>query len=455
MSPGAIPTAVPDELTRAALSSKLEKVSSTEVLPTKSTTTPALAELDASKLTFTRNPSPGTVISQDDPIVFKSPPCTDHMLVADWTAESGWEAPEIKPYGPFTLMPTASVFHYATECFEGLKAYRGYDGKVRLFRIDRNCNRMLNSSVRVSLPAFPPAELAKLIKALVAVDSKRWLPNKGSILYIRPTMIGTQASLGVQVPRAARLFIVMCLFPDLSAAHTPAPAAAPSTEGQTFPAPPTSNGHRAGLKLYASAEDSIRAWPGGFGYAKLGANYGPSLLASGEAKKRGYDQILWLFGNDGQVTEAGASNFFVVWRNKQGGLELITAPLDDKIILDGVTRRSVLELARARLSTEGLASLNGSAKGLESVQAVERKYTMSEIVEAFEEGRLVEAFVAGTAVSLDSLPGYLRGHYLSGLEFSLTVTSTSLRQSTRFIIVAQMSLSRLVTKLAPAVATPS
>lgn len=134
----------------------------------------------------------------------------------------------------------------------------------------------------------------------------------------------------------------------------------------------------------ASKEDTVRAWPGGFGYAKVGANYGPSLIAQGEAKARGFDQVLWLLGKDCDVTEAGASNFFVVWRTGEGKLQLVTAPLDDKIILDGVTRRSVLELARERLGGE--------------LEIVERKYTMGEVKNAAEEGRLLEAFATGTAV---------------------------------------------------------
>ena len=144
-----------------------------------------------------------------------------------------------------------------------------------------------------------------------------------------------------------------------------------------------------GLKLHTNPEDMVRAWVGGFGYAKVGANYGPSLLATNEARQRGFGQILWLYGPEGFCTEAGASNFFVVWRSKETGrLELVTAPLDDKLILDGVTRRSVVELARERLAGE--------------VEVVERKYTIDEVVEADREGRIVEAFAAGTAVCIPS-----------------------------------------------------
>ena len=122
-------------------------------------------------------------------------------------------------------------------------------------------------------------------------------------------------------------------------------------------------------------------------------------MAQGEARERGFDQILWLFGPEGNVTEAGASNFFVVWRNKESGkLELITAPLGDKIILDGVTRRSVLELVRARLSDKSTED-EEDARNLERLTVVERKFTIQEIMEAYKEGRLVEAFAAGTHVS--------------------------------------------------------
>jgi branched-chain amino acid aminotransferase len=143
-----------------------------------------------------------------------------------------------------------------------------------------------------------------------------------------------------------------------------------------------------GLKLLAST-DGVRAWPGGFGFAKVGANYGPSLMANGEARARGYDQVLWLL--NGQITEAGASNFFVMWKSKDGKTQLVTAPLGDKIILDGVTRRSILQLTRERLSH--------GRNGLDPVKIVERQFTMEDVVQAVNEGRILEAFAAGTAVS--------------------------------------------------------
>lgn len=128
----------------------------------------------------------------------------------------------------------------------------------------------------------------------------------------------------------------------------------------------------------------IRAWPGGFGNAKVGANYGPAIVASTETRHRGFHQILWLFGPEGYCTGAGGSNFFVLWKKKNSErMELLTAPLDDGVILEGVTRANVLDLARERLGDE--------------IDVVERKYTMDEVMEAYREDRMVEAFGSGTA----------------------------------------------------------
>lgn len=312
--------------------------------------------------------------------------CTDHMVTARWTLEDGWEAPELKAYGPLSIMPTASVLHYATECFEGLKLYRGQDGKLRLFRVRRNCERLRRSAARISLPDFPAEQLEILIKKLCATDGAKWLPNKGGFLYLRPTFIGTDPGLGVQVPKEALLYVIIAVFPDWSdPRNLPAASAVNPDLSEAVT-------KAQGLKLLASKEDSIRAWPGGFGYAKLGANYGPSLVGQGEARARGYDQILWLFGGNASVTEAGASNFFVVWKTKEGQQQLITAPLEDNLILEGVTRASVLQIAQERLSAE-----NASKYGAESLEVIERKFTMQEILDAYQDGRLVEAFAAGTA----------------------------------------------------------
>ncbi|KAK3181593.1 hypothetical protein K4F52_007148 [Lecanicillium sp. MT-2017a] len=321
---------------------------------------PAVAELDASKLTYSLTQSPRSVPDEAVANAGTETVATDHMLTVGWSADQGWATPELKPYGPLSLMPTASCLHYATECFEGLKVYRGFDGKLRIFRPDRNAARMCMSAGRISLPTFPPAELEKLIIALLEVDGPKWLPKErpGAYLYLRPTLIGTQSQLGVQSPREALLYIIITFMPKMDN-------------------PP------GGMRLHTSPEDMVRAWVGGFGYAKVGANYGPSLMATAEARRSGYHQILWLYGPQGECTEAGASNFFVLWKRKDGKKELITAPLDDKLILDGVTRRSCVDLARERLAGE--------------IEVTERKYTIDELVEADAEGRILESFAAGTA----------------------------------------------------------
>ncbi|KNG81241.1 branched-chain amino acid aminotransferase, partial [Aspergillus nomiae NRRL 13137] len=316
--------------------------------------------LDASKLiyTYTTNPrdvpDEATANSGDETI------CTDHMVVATWKVSTGWSTPELKPYGPLNLMPTASCLHYATECFEGLKVYRGYDGKLRVFRPDRNAARLNMSASRISLPQADPDEITKLIHALLEVDGAKWLPKEraGSFLYLRPTLIGTQPTIGLVKSKQAILYIILSYMPRQDT-------------------PP------GGMRLLTSPEDMVRSWVGGFGYAKVGANYGPSVLATQDAMQRGFHQILWLYGDQGECTEAGGSNFFVVWRRKDGKKEIITAPLDDRLILDGVTRRSCLHLAKERLSDE--------------FEVTERKYTISELIEAEAEGRLLESFAAGTA----------------------------------------------------------
>ncbi|KAL1902987.1 hypothetical protein Sste5346_000899 [Sporothrix stenoceras] len=348
------------DLTGQALEHKMAEIAKSK---NGSSTPSTKAELDASKLIYELTTSPRPVpASIEAACAGTETICTDHMVTVAWDAETGWATPELRPYGPLSLMPTASVLHYATECFEGLKVYRGADDKLRLFRPDCNAQRMLTSAVRISLPAFPPVELEKLIVALMAVDGPKWLPRGGGpdeYLYLRPTMIGTQPQLGVQAPRSALLYITASYMPRLDVV-------------------------KGGMRLHTSPEDMVRAWVGGFGYAKVGANYGPSLQATIEARARGFHQILWLYGPEGYCTEAGASNFFVVLKDKETGqTQLVTAPLDDRLILDGVTRRSIVQLARERLAGE--------------VEVVERRYTIAELQDAHKEGRIVESFAAGTA----------------------------------------------------------
>lgn len=332
------------------------------------------APLDASKLIIKKSQNLQPVGWLQDPPTGIQSNGTDHMLKVRWNEITGWAAPEIVSYQDLVIPATASCLHYATQCYEGMKVYRGHDGRLRLFRPEANCRRLAQSALQVSLPTFETSELERLIIALAGLDCPRWLPARscsGKSLYVRPAMIADGPTIGVRLPAEALLFVIMVPWPELE----------PSLVS-------------SGLQLITSRAESIRAWPGGFGNSKIGANYGPSFLSLGEARSLGFDQVLWLFGADGAVTEAGASNFYVVWRNQAGKVELVTASLEDKVILPGITRDSIITLARERLNDTGAQDHSHTA-----LTVVERRFTMTEIAVARQENRLIEAFVSGTAVS--------------------------------------------------------
>lgn len=283
---------------------------------------------------------------------------TDHMLTAEWTAASGWLAPKINPYQNFSLDPATSVLHYAFTAFEGTKAYRAKDGSVRLFRPDKNFERLNRSVARIALPTFDGKAATELLRKFVELD-QRFIPDaRGYSLYLRPTMIGTQRTLGVGPPGSALFFIIA------------------SPVGPYY-----ASGFKA-VNLEATTY-ATRAWPGGVGDAKLGANYAPCVVPQVQAASRGYHQNLWIFGEDEKITEVGTMNLFIVLEKPEGGKELVTAPLDG-MILAGVTRDSILALARERLGPKGWT-------------ISERYATMPEIAKASDEGRLLEVFGSGTA----------------------------------------------------------
>lgn len=278
---------------------------------------------------------------------------TDHMLECDWTAENGWVAPKISPRAPFQMDPASSVFHYAIEAFEGFKVYRDPEGKLCMFRPMSNMERLNRSALRVGLPAFNGREFLECVKELIKLDQS-WVPEgKGYSLYIRPTYISTYPVVGVTISRAAKLYVIM------------------SPVGPYY-----ATGWHA-VKLLTS-DGYCRAFPGGTGNVKIGGNYALSLVPQREAADKGYQQVLWLF-ND-KLTEVGTMNFMLFWTNKQGERELITCPLTD-MILPGITRDSCLKLARS----------------WNEFKVSEKDYTISEVVEALNEGRVLEAFGTGTA----------------------------------------------------------
>ncbi|TFY62449.1 hypothetical protein EVJ58_g3859 [Rhodofomes roseus] len=292
---------------------------------------------------------------------------TDHMLIASYDPEHGWSDPEIKPYGPICLDPASSCFQYSTNVFEGMKAYVGPDGEVRLFRPDLNMARMRRSAGRVALPPFDTDALLTLIQRLVQLES-RWIPNiQGYSLYLRPTIIGTRPNLGVTASDHALLYVIC------------------SPAGPYFGA-----GSARQISLLANV-DVVRSWPGGTGGYKLALNYAPTLKPQQSAELQGYNQVLWLL--DGKVTEAGAMNFFAVVKQDENNWDVITPPLDGTI-LPGVTRDSCIALSAAHPSRTTLPHLPETLH----LHAHERTLTMSDLKQWHAEGRLLEAFTVGTAV---------------------------------------------------------
>jgi branched-chain amino acid aminotransferase len=226
-------------------------------------------------------------------------------------------------------------------------------------------DRMNASLARLELPHFDGAQLTKLLGELVKLE-KDWIPRgDGFSLYLRPTVIGTHPFIGVGPSARCKLFVIC------------------SPVGPYYP-----EGFKP-VSLYAD-EVHVRAWPGGTGRYKLGSNYGLTIRPQVEAAQRGYAQVLWLFGEQQLVTEVGTMNFFVFWRNKRTGRkELVTAPLDGTI-LPGVTRQSILDLARE----------------WDEFDVREQDFTIHELVEAAQEKRLLEAFGAGTAAVVAPVKGF-------------------------------------------------
>lgn len=287
---------------------------------------------------------------------------TSHMLTCDWSRSEGWEPPVIDKYQNLSLSPAASSLHYALQCFEGMKAYRRKDGKVFLFRPDMNARRMIRSSTRLEMPGFSPEQFVETVKKIVWLD-RDWIPTeKGYSLYIRPSMIATERCLGVAAPETAKFFVIL------------------SPVGPYY-----KEGFKP-VKLLAD-KNNVRAWAGGVGDYKLGANYGPTIRPQRLAAEKGYSQVLWLGPGD-TVTEVGSMNMLFYWTNKDGDKEVVTAPLDGTV-LPGVTRDSVLTLLREW----------GECK------VTERNITIQEVAEACQEGRMIEAFGTGTAAVISLVNG--------------------------------------------------
>jgi branched-chain amino acid aminotransferase len=275
---------------------------------------------------------------------------TDHMLEADF--ENGeWKNIEIKPYQPLLLNPSLAALHYGQAIFEGIKAYKNKSGDAFIFRPFDNFHRFNISAERMQMPLIPEELFMEGMRQLIALD-KNWIPShEDHSLYIRPFMFSSDELIGVRPSDTYKFMIIL------------------SPTGPYYAAP---------MRIYVE-ENYVRAAPGGVGYAKAAGNYGAAMLATADAKKKGYDQVLWMDAFEHKyVQEIGTMNVFFIIGNTA-----ITPDLEQGTILDGVTRQSTITL----LKEMGFA-------------VEERPLGIDNIIDAYKAGVLYEVFGTGTAATI-------------------------------------------------------
>ncbi|MDR0292947.1 MAG: branched-chain amino acid aminotransferase [Oscillospiraceae bacterium] len=275
---------------------------------------------------------------------------TDHMFLMDYEPEKGWRDPRIVPHGPLSLDPAAMCLHYGQELFEGLKAYRGADGKVRLFRYRDNIRRFNRSCERLDIPVIDEEAFREALFALLRLEMD-WVPRSADTsLYIRPYLIATDPFIGV---RSSKSYLFIILLSPVGAYY---------------------KGGLSPTGIYVETED-VRAVRGGMGSVKAAANYAATLRAQTRAGAKGFAQVMWLDALERKyVEEVGTSNAFFVF-----GGTVVTPPAGGSI-LPGITRDSCLCLLREW-----------------GVPAEERLISIDEVWQAHAGGRLSEAFATGTA----------------------------------------------------------
>ena len=275
---------------------------------------------------------------------------TDHMLVWEYDSESGWGEMEIKKFENLPISPACCSLHYGQGIFEGLKAYKCEDGSIKMFRPLDNFKRMNNSAKSLCMQTFDEFEALKGLKPLIEIE-KEWIPtNPGTALYIRPFMYGSENFLGVHPSKKYTFCIILS---------------------------PVGSYYKNGLKptKLIVEQELTRACKGGTGEAKCMGNYACSLLAGERAKALGFDQVLWLDGEEKKyVEEVGAMNIFFVIDGK------VVTPNLDGTILPGITRNSAIKILQA----------NG-------YEVEERRVGIAELVKAYKKGKLEECFGTGTA----------------------------------------------------------
>ncbi|MCW4459282.1 branched-chain amino acid aminotransferase [Microbacterium sp. MPKO10] len=275
---------------------------------------------------------------------------TDHMVIIDWTAGEGWQSARVQPYGPIELEPAAAVFHYGQEVFEGLKAYRHSDGSMWAFRPERNAARLQRSAGRLALPQLSTDDFLASLRELIAVDAD-WVPGGDEhSLYLRPFLFANEPFVGVRAARRASYQVI------------------------ASPAGPYFASELSPVSLWLSTEHA-RAGRGGTGAAKSGGNYAASLLPQAEAQRHGCSQVLFADPSTGRIDEAGSMNVFFV--TQEGAL---LTPAVTGSILEGITRDSIMQIARER-----------------GREVVERDLQLDEMLDGIASGAITEIFATGTA----------------------------------------------------------
>jgi branched-chain amino acid aminotransferase len=298
---------------------------------------------------------------------------TDHMVTMRWSDERGWHDARLEPYGSLQLDPATSVFHYAQEIFEGMKAYRQENGSIVLFRPEANAARFNQSARRMAMPEVPVDTFIRALELLVSQD-RAWVPaDEGDSLYLRPLMIATARGLGFTRPSSEYLFCVI---------------ASPATA--YFAAGGGAGARDRAVTVWLS-EDYTRAAPGGTGAVKTGGNYAGAFAAQRQAIAEGCDQVVWLDAAEHVwVEEMGGMNLFFVRRAADGTPSIMTPALTGTL-LPGVTRDSLLRLAAEM-----------------GIGAEEGRISVSQWREQCASGELTEVFACGTAAVVASV-GRVKG----------------------------------------------
>ena len=317
---------------------------------------PALARPE---ILFTVHPAPDPVPSERRAQLLEAPGFgrvfTDHMITLRWSQESGWHDGRLEPYGSLRLEPATSIFHYAQEIFEGLKAYRQHSGPIVAFRPQANAARFRSSAQRLAMPELPEDAFIRALELLVTQD-RAWVPTATDhSLYLRPFMIATDVGLGVSKPSSSYLFVVIA-----------------------SPAGPYFSGGLRPVSVWLTDEYS-RAAPGGTGAAKAGGNYAAGFAAQRQALEHGCDQVVWLDAVEHRwVEEMGGMNMFFV--HGSGSRARISTPPLTGTLLPGITREALLTLAPDL-----------------GIPAAEEPISVAEWRDGCRDGEITEVFACGTA----------------------------------------------------------